>query len=102
MKKTILFVFVVGLLLIIAGCVAPPTPKPSDGWTLHIDAKKHFSASPDAIAHHWCKPVSGGLTECQLYDSDAADAKLVGVEVIVDSATYNKFSHGYFFLCFSV
>ncbi len=44
------------------------------------------------VAHHYCKPVSGGLIECQLYDSDATDAKLVGVEVIVDAATYNGFT----------
>jgi hypothetical protein len=66
---------------------------PSLGWTLHIDAEKHFGdAHPAEIAHHWCKPVSGGLTECQIYDSDAADARLVAVETIVAPATYKSFS----------
>ena len=90
--------FLLVFVIILLGCTtqsaqqAAPT-KPSEGWTLHIDAKKHFGEkNPDAIAHHWCKPVSGGLTECQLYDTDAPDAKLIGVEVIVDAATYNKFS----------
>jgi hypothetical protein len=67
-------------------------PKPSEEWTLHIDAKLHFPGKPDMIAHHYCKPVTGGLTECQLYDSDAPDARLVGVEVIAGPEVYKKFS----------
>lgn len=70
-----------------------PATTPSQGWNLHIDAEKHFGdAHPSEIAHHWCKPVSGGLTECQIYSSDAPDAQLVGVETIVDPATFKSFS----------
>ena len=65
-------------------------PKPSEGWTLHIDALLHYPGKPSMVAHHYCKPVSG-LIECQLYDSDAPDARLVGIETIVDAATYAKF-----------
>jgi len=65
---------------------------PTLGWNLHIDAQKHFGeAHPAEIAHHWCKPVSGGMTECQIYDSDAPDAHLVAIETIVSPATYNSF-----------
>lgn len=65
-------------------------PGPSAGWTVHIDAKKHFGdAHPDEIAHHWCKNVAG-MTECQIYDSDGADAHLVAVETIVSPATYRS------------
>src|SRR5436853_7775004 len=64
-------------------------PKPSEGWTLHIDALLHFPGKPGMVAHHYCKPVQG-LIECQLYDSDAPNARLVGVETIVDAATYAK------------
>jgi len=66
--------------------------KPTEGWTLHIDAKKHIPKMPDTIAHHYCKQVSGGLIECQLYDSDKPDARLIGVEVVVDKKTWKKFS----------
>jgi Protein of unknown function (DUF1264) len=66
--------------------------KPTEGWTLHIDAKRHFPSKPNLLAHHYCKEVSGGLTECQIYDSDRPDAKLVGVEVIVSPETYQTFS----------
>ncbi len=65
--------------------------KPTEGWTLHIDAKLHFPGKSDMIAHHYCKPVAGGLTECQLYDSDGPDARLVGSEMIVPAATYKTF-----------
>ena len=71
---------------------ATQAAKPTEGWSLHVDAKKHIPKMPDMIAHHYCKPVSGGLTECQLYDSDKADAKLIGVEVVVDKETWKKFS----------
>ncbi len=67
-------------------------PQPSEGYTLHIDAKLHFPGQPDMIAHHYCKGVAGGLTECLLFDSDAPDARLVGVEVIVGPDVYATFS----------
>ena len=82
------------MLVLFAGSQRAPAgnPRASDGWTLHISAKMHFPGKPEMLAHHYCKGVSGGLTECQLYDSNAPDARLVGVEVIVDPATYAKFS----------
>lgn len=71
---------------------APQGMRPTDGWTLHIDAKRHIPKMPDMIAHHYCKQVSGGLFECQLYDSDKPDARLIGVEVVVDKEIWKKFS----------
>lgn len=66
---------------------------PSSGWTLHIDAQKHFGAGhPTQIAHHWCKGgLAGGLTECQIYDSDAPNARLVEIETIVPTAVWRTF-----------
>ncbi|GAC1303837.1 MAG: hypothetical protein NVSMB19_14180 [Vulcanimicrobiaceae bacterium] len=67
-------------------------PNPAQGWTIHVDAKKHFGAAhPDEIAHHWCKSVASGITECQLYDSDEPNARLVGVETIVSPAAHAAF-----------
>jgi len=68
------------------------TTGPAVGWTIHIDAKKHFgNAHPNEIAHHWCKPVENML-ECQIYDSDAPNAHLVAVETVVQPAMYQSFS----------
>jgi hypothetical protein len=98
MRKIFIPVLVMTLLLIMSNWItaeekeAPQITKPADGWTLHIDAKKHVPKMPDMIVHHYCKKVSGGLVECQLYDSDKADARLIGVEVIVDKETWKKFS----------
>ncbi len=87
---TILIVLAIAVTLR-TGQVPAGQMKPTDGFTLHIDAKMHFPGKPDMIAHHWCKAVAGGLTECQLYDSDGPDARLVGVEVIVPGFTYESF-----------
>ena len=70
---------------------AATTNPPSAGWNLHIDAQKHFPGHPDEIAHHWCKPVSNGLIECQIYNSDAPDAQLVAVETIVQPGVYKAY-----------
>ncbi|MGC1379540.1 MAG: DUF1264 domain-containing protein [Candidatus Baltobacteraceae bacterium] len=76
----------------LSAAAAAATTSPTDGWTLHIDAEKHFGdAHPTEIAHHWCKNVAGGLVECQIYDSDAPDAHLVAVETVVAPAVYNSF-----------
>jgi len=65
---------------------------PATGWTIHIDAKKHFGSHPNEVAHHWCKNVAGGMIECQIYDGDSANAHLVAIETIVQPAIYKAFS----------
>jgi hypothetical protein len=66
---------------------------PTQGYTIHIDAEKHFGAANSTeVAHHWCKPVSGGMLECMIFDGDAADARLVEVETIVKPGVYKTFS----------
>jgi len=99
MRKTVAILFSVCVFIFFIAFTASSEEKttsqamkPCDGWTLHIDAKKHIPKMPDMIIHHYCKQVSGGLTECQLYDSDKPDARLVGVEVVVDKETWKKFS----------
>ena len=88
---SLIFILTASLMLAMPAVLAADL-KPTEGWTLHIDAKRHFPSKPNLLAHHYCKEVSGGLTECQIYDSDSPDAKLVGVEVIVSPETYKTFS----------
>lgn len=78
--------------LVAVGSAAAAGAKPAEGFALHIDAKLHFPSKPDIIAHHYCKPVARGLTECLLFESDQPDARLVGVETIVGPDTYAAFS----------
>ncbi len=91
-----LFAFSLGLLgskLVLKPAAASAPAVPSAGWTLHIDALKHLgSGHPTQVAHHWCKAVAGGLLECQIYDSDAASARLIEIETIVPAAVYKAFS----------
>ena len=88
---SLMFILTASLMLVMPAVLAADL-KPTEGWTLHIDAKRHFPSKPNLLAHHYCKEVSGGLTECQIYDSDSPDAKLVAVEVIVSPETYKTFS----------
>ena len=99
--KHLFFVGSIGLAFLVGLAAAHLRPtaaaaagtQPSAGWTIHIDAQKHFGdAHPTEIAHHWCKSVAGGMLECQIYDSDAPDARLVAVESIVPPAMYKSFT----------
>ena len=98
MRRIFLPLLVMTILLVLSNWIAADEKEaskitnPVDGWTLHIDAKKHIPKIPDMIIHHYCKKVSGGLVECQLYDSDKPDARLIGVEVIVGKETWKNFS----------
>ena len=69
----------------------PVGANPSAGERVHLDLAIHFPWDPALIAHHWCKPVAGGFFECLIYASDAPDAPLVAVELVVSEATYNGF-----------
>jgi hypothetical protein len=91
--------FLVGLMMprLVRGADAQtPAPStkmmpPSTGWIIHVDAEKHFGAAhPTEVAHHWCKQVAGGMIECQIYDSDNPDARLVAVETILPPAMYKS------------
>jgi hypothetical protein len=95
---SVVFLVLAGLLAF--GRVAPGTVaqdatpaggNPSAGERAHIDLAVHFPWDPEAIAHHYCKPVAGGFFECLIYASDAPDAPLVAVEEVVDEATYQGF-----------
>ncbi len=77
-----------------ASPVAQAEDKPHQGFNLHIDAEQHFPGDDKKIAHHYCKQVKGGMFECQLYDSDDKDARLVGVETVVDTKTWQGFDAG--------
>ena len=75
----------------IFGRAQETTHEATTGYGLHIDAKYHFPGDGQAIAHHFCKEVSGGLTQCQIYDGEGADARLVGMEYVVSAEMYQTF-----------
>ena len=95
------YLCVIGLAAAVIGLLSMQSPStvnamsmgnPTGGYSLHIDADKHFGdAHPGEIAHHWCKAISTTLTECELFDSDGPHARLVGVETIVPSSVWKTF-----------
>jgi hypothetical protein len=89
------FLALLGLTPVLTVAAQDATPmavaRPSAGFELHIDAKAHFPGDPAAIAHHYCKAVASGMFECLLFASDDPDAPLVGIEVVVDAATFEGF-----------
>src|SRR5215204_1243958 len=103
MRRLSLLVSVVVVILagsLAFGHVAPGTAaqdatpvgtNPSAGERAHLDLAVHFPWDPALIAHHWCKPVTGGFVECLIYASDDPDAPEVAVEEVVDEATYQGF-----------
>lgn len=98
LTRSLLFVstgLVVGFLFGFSahGGSAAPGARPVDGWLQHGDVDRHFPDHPALFAHHWCKKITARLSECQLYDSDAPNAKLIGIEPIVSDATFRTFTH---------
>lgn len=90
------FILIAGSAAIVASHGTPAavaaSTSPAAGWTIHIDALKHFKNHPDEVAHHWCRAVAGGALECQIYGSDTADAPMLATEMIVPTATWQTFS----------
>lgn len=78
-----------GILWLASSGAAIAHEPPTTGWTIHLDAKRHIAGDLNAVAHHYCKGgLPNGVMECQLYDSDAVNARLVGVEVIIGADAY--------------
>ena len=65
---------------------------PAESWSLHLKAKNVLPGNPDMSVDKYCKSVVGNMTECQIYESNDADARLVGMEVIVGNEMYSGFS----------
>ncbi|GAC1653291.1 MAG: hypothetical protein NVS9B12_03230 [Vulcanimicrobiaceae bacterium] len=97
LKGVLLGLIAIGVLTFAASLGRPQAATaahgtPSAGWTIHIDAQKHFPKHPMEWAHHWCRAAAGvpGMLECQIYGSDDSNAALVATEVIVPPAAYKK------------
>ena len=90
-------VYLLFILIILAACESTSTQltasaKPTDGYTVHIDATKHAATKMNLFVHHYCKGLLNGMMQCLLYDSDELNAKLIGVEQIVPNEVWEKFA----------
>ena len=102
-RSKIIWMGLVALALVLSGCTLPGTDTqqgepvkawspagPQMGFDIHAAADHHLPWAPEAFVHHYCKPFKDWVIECQLYDGDGADAKLIGAEFIVDLKTYQS------------
>lgn len=80
-------------ILFIAACSTQPlkTLGPQQGFDLHVDAK-HYVKDARVPVHHFCKTINNDLIECLLFDSDEANANLVGVETIITKNFWATFT----------
>lgn len=95
MKKTSILLLTT-LLLVLAACAPTQTAliakeTPQQGFNLHLDAK-HYVKNARVPVHHWCKTINAQLIECLLFDSDKANANLIGIETIVTKDVWETFS----------
>jgi hypothetical protein len=67
--------------------------KPVDGYDdpkTHINAVRHVFDDPSLRVEHYCKPNDKIVVVCQLYDSDLANATLIGIEYIITQEQYDS------------
>jgi hypothetical protein len=66
--------------------------KPVDGYggppTGPLTAVRHVFDDPTLRVYHFCKPNDMVMMVCQLYDSNSANATLIGIEYMIDSKAY--------------
>jgi hypothetical protein len=67
--------------------------KPVDGYNLpqgHLNAVRHVFDDPSLRIEHFCKPSDKIMMVCQLYDSNSANATLIGIEYIITQQQYDS------------
>ena len=67
--------------------------KPVDGYNLpqgHLNAVRHIFDDPSLRMEHFCKPHDRIMMVCQLYDSNSANATLIGIEYIITQEQYDS------------
>jgi hypothetical protein len=72
---------------------ATAAAKPVDGYNLpqgHLNAVRHIFDDPSLRVEHFCKPHDRIMMVCQLYDSNSANATLIGIEYIITQEQYDS------------
>jgi len=67
--------------------------KPVDGYNLpqgHLNAVRHNFDDPSLRVEHFCKPHDSIMMVCQLYDSNSANATLIGIEYMITKEQYDS------------
>jgi len=66
--------------------------KPIKGHCMHLNAIHGYADDPtrQVEANHYCSHVAEHVHQCVIYDSDEANAKLIGVEYIIPRSEFEK------------
>ena len=82
-----------GLLIFLVACtpIQPSKESPQKGFDIHLDAQ-HSVKDAKPIVHHWCKRINAEIVECLMFDSDKANANLVGVETMIPNSVWEVLS----------
>jgi len=65
---------------------------PMQGFDIYV-AGLHCAKNDPTMqmeAHHYCKKNAAGVYQCAIFDGNTADAILIGLEYIVDEATFQS------------
>ena len=67
-----------------------PSAAPLQAINAHVCGLHFYSGNlgRQVIAHHYCSHYSQGMHQCVIYDSDQANARLVGIEYIISAELF--------------
>jgi hypothetical protein len=65
---------------------------PLDALEVHVDGFHFENGDPGSQveAHHYCAAIDAGLRQCVIFDGSGPQARLLGVEYIVDRQTFEQ------------
>ena len=72
---------------------ATAAAKSVDGYNLpqgHLNAVRHNFDDPSLRVEYFCKPHDRVMMVCQLYDSNSANATLIGIEYMITQEQYDS------------
>ncbi|OAS04601.1 hypothetical protein AYO08_14685 [Pseudomonas putida] len=95
-----------GTQLLEAGAAVLQAKPPIDALNAYLNGFHFYNGQPDAQmeAHHYCAVLNEDVIQCVIYDGTTKDAKIMGVEYIIDANLFAKLpaaekplwhSHGY-------
>jgi hypothetical protein len=73
-----------------AGAVALQNKAPIEAINAYLDGFHFYNGRQNAQmeAHHYCSMLNEDVTQCVIYDGNARDAKIMGVEYIVSAKLF--------------
>ncbi len=87
MKKKLSIIATVGVTAFAAapGMAQEKAMTPAEGFNIHVVAPhRHEDGTVRGPYHHYCKPISGEILQCMIFESTDPKAPLVEVEYFVD------------------